>query len=309
MKISSKIYQVLLTVYNLAPFQRELAYLLRFLPINLERFYKDLRFNGTFKVTTDSGAFLLNHIGTKIENELFWNGINESHEKDTLWCWLHYSKTENFIFDIGANTGVYSMAAKAQNPHAKVYAFEPSDKMFEPLSQNNKLNGFDVVCEKIAISNSSKSQVFFDLKDPKFSASGSLDSGKEKDRTPNQENIVEYTVKCSTLDEYIESHEIKKVNLIKVDVELHEPAVFEGFKMLQDFRPIIVVEVLTQDVGNKISAACNLSGYDIYKLVAPHQVIKMDSIVADEKYRNFLFLPVEKELPNNTVILSASCAE
>ena len=267
------------------------------------RFYKDLHFRGIFSVKTTNGKFKLHHIGTTIENELFWKGLGSSMEDETVWLWEDFCRKSNVILDIGANTGVYALMAKAENPNAKVIAFEPSIKIFPRLVKNVELNGYDIVCEKKAISNSNETQVFYDLDALEFPTSGSLSSKKLKELTEGRTDISEYEVICKTMDTYIEENGLKSIDLIKIDVELHEPAVFEGFKRIQEIRPTIVVEVLNQDVADQITAATDLTGYGIYKLVAPYKVEKLNAIIADLKYRNILLLPTEKELPQNTIVI------
>lgn len=303
MGFSSVLYQRLLSIYKALPFQSGFAHMLRWLPINLDRYYRDLHFKGTFRVKTKSSSFKLNHLGTTIENELFWKGLGSSMEEDTVWFWEDTCKTSDVIIDIGANTGVYALLAKAENPNAKIIAFEPSRKIYEPLVNNNRLNGFDIQCEQIAISNSNESQTFYDLDSLAFPTSGSLDSDKLKTLIEGRTDISEYEVKCQTFDSYIEEKQLNKIDLVKIDVELHEPAVFEGFKRLQAFRPTIVVEVLNQEVGDKIAAASDLSDYIIYRLRAPYEVERLNSIQSNKKYRNILLLPKEKALPANTKVI------
>lgn len=223
-------------------------------------------------------------------------------EDDTVWFWEETCRTSKVILDVGANTGVYALIAKAENRAGKVIAFEPSIKVYPALADNVKLNGFDVSCEKMAISSSNETQVFYDCDALEFPTSGSLDSKKLKELRKGRTDITEYEVTCRTMDSYIEEKGLESLDLLKIDVELHEPAVFEGFKSLQDFRPTIIVEVLNQDVADNISAVSDLTGYDIYKLIAPYRVQKMDSIIADLEFRNVLLLPQEKGLPEKTVV-------
>lgn len=302
MKFSSAVYQKFLSMYNVLPFQSSWAHLLRASPINLDRFYKDLHFRGTFSVKTKNSSFKLHHLGTTIENELFWKGLGNSMEEDTIWFWEETCTDSEVIMYIGANTGVYSLIAKTENPSAKVISFEPSVKIYKPLIENMRLNGFNVECERIALSNSNETQIFYDLDTLDFPTSGSLSSKKLKDLVKDRTDISEYEVVCRTFDTYLEEKGIAKIDLIKIDVELHEPAVFEGFNRLQEFRPTIIVEVLNQDVADNISAVSDLTGYDIYKLIAPYRVQKMDSIIADLEFRNVLLLPQEKGLPEKTVV-------
>ena len=46
-------------------------------------------------------------------------------EKVSLQLWEELCKESEVIFDVGSNTGVYSLLAKSSNPKSKVYAFEP----------------------------------------------------------------------------------------------------------------------------------------------------------------------------------------
>lgn len=302
MKLSSKIYQTFLSVYRLLPFRPFWARLIRSLPIDLERFYRDLHFTGVFTVRSRSGKFKIHHLETTIENELFWKGLENSLEDDTIWLWLQLCQTSQVILDVGANTGVYALIAKTESPKAQVVAFEPSAKVFPKLEANINLNGMDIRCEKIALSNSDRTQTFYDLDSMDFPTSGSLSAAKEKFLRPGRTDILEYEVQCVTLDSYISENGIENLDLIKIDVELHEPEVFEGFRDLQKFRPAIVVEILTQEVAEKISSIADLTDYRFFKLVGAHQMIELKKLQADSDHRNYLLLPKERSLTGDIKI-------
>lgn len=64
--------------------------------------------------------------------------------------------------------------------------------------------------------------------------------------------------------QYIESNDIKKIDLVKIDVEMHEPEVIEGFgKYLQLFRPVVFIEILTEKVADELN---KLIGNDFTRL-------------------------------------------
>ncbi|MCF8459647.1 MAG: FkbM family methyltransferase [Flavobacteriales bacterium] len=297
MKLSSTIYQTLLSIYKVAPFQGTWAHLLRLLPINFDRFYQDLHFNGTSIVHSKSGSFQINHRGSSIENQIFWKGLHHSFEEDTIWMWELLCKQSGVILDIGANTGVYSLIAKAENPKSRVIAFEPSRKMYPELLASVGLNNFDIECEKIALSNSSGNKIFFDSKTTNFPSSGSLSAAKLKDETSNLEEIVEYSVQCSTLDRYLTEKNVKQVDLIKIDIELHEPEFFEGFKSLQRFRPTIIVEILTEDIANRLKTIVDMTDYRLFRLVGINKMVELSEFSTDPNHVNHLLLPREKALP------------
>ncbi len=299
LKITSILYQTFLAIYRSAPFKPFWARLIRWLPINIDRFYKDLHFNGVFTVHTKSSQFKIHHLETSIENELFWKGLDNSLERDTMWLWVEFCKTSSVIVDIGANTGVYSLVAKTENPDATVIAFEPSAKIFPKLQDNVRINNLKICCEQIAISNSDKTQTFYELETMDFPTSGSLNSGKLKDLEKGRKDILEYPLQCNTLDNYVDQNKTPNIDLVKIDVELHEPEVFDGFTMLQKLRPVIFVEILTDKVAKEIINASNLEGYRFFKLIDLNKVVEVKEIVADSEHRNYLLLPKERNLPDN----------
>ena len=55
------------------------------------------------------------------------------------------------------------------------------------------------------------------------------------------------------LDVYIERHRLEAIDLVKIDVELHEMEVLEGFaRRIFTMRPVIFIEVLNDDMARKL---------------------------------------------------------
>ena len=67
----------------------------------------------------------MRHYGFQLENEIFWSGLTNGWEKISTRLWIELSKNSKVIFDIGANTGIYSLVSKSINPTSQVFAFEP----------------------------------------------------------------------------------------------------------------------------------------------------------------------------------------
>ena len=107
--------------YSLIPFKKNLFLFIKVIHIPKQKIYQHLVFKGIFKAKVGGSEFNIYHTGTLIENQLFWRGI-EGFEPNSLKIWLELCKISNVILDIGANTGVYSLIAKSQNPASKVYA-------------------------------------------------------------------------------------------------------------------------------------------------------------------------------------------
>jgi len=101
--------------------------------------------------------------GFFIENNIFWNGMDDCWEKESLKIWKKLAETSSVIFDIGANTGVYALLAKATNPSAKVFAVEPLPRIYHILEKNNGINRFNINCLNCALSDFDGEATFYDV--------------------------------------------------------------------------------------------------------------------------------------------------
>lgn len=288
--MKSFIYKSLVKFYGILPGKKFLCQLLKKSKISNSKFYSDLKFNGQFKVEIPNiGTFKLWHHGGTIENETFWNGLFNTWESDTGWIWIELCKFSNTIFDIGANTGIYSIVAKSVNPTSKLYAFEPSMHTFNKLEMNNSINNFDVLCEQIALSNSNGSQVFYDSFDSN-QTSASLSADMYKNRPAYNVEINEYSVQTMTIANYVKDKAIPKIDLIKIDVEMHEPEVIEGLgSYLLEYKPIVVIEVLSEKVAEKLNELIDNSQYEIFHLRKKNSAQKVACFSADPPLWNYLF--------------------
>src|SRR5882762_4050359 len=64
-------------------------------------------------------------------------------EEDILSCWEAESKGAKVVLDVGANAGIYSLAALAIQRDATVHAFEPTPEIAARLRATAELNGLD----------------------------------------------------------------------------------------------------------------------------------------------------------------------
>src|SRR6188768_2264802 len=113
---------------------------LRYLPIPTF-LMRHLRFDGVIDIPMlPDRAFLINNHSTYIENDLFWLGYGGGWEATSLKIWRELASSSTYILDVGANTGVYSLAAMCINPAAVVVAFEPGEAVFQKLKANIQLN-------------------------------------------------------------------------------------------------------------------------------------------------------------------------
>ena len=71
MKLSSYLFKTIVTIHNLNPFKRAFCKLLKFLNFPKEKVFKDINFEGKFKVCFDKKKFFLYHFGDTISKHTF----------------------------------------------------------------------------------------------------------------------------------------------------------------------------------------------------------------------------------------------
>ncbi len=197
--------------------------------------------------------------------------------------WISLCGQSQNIIDIGANTGVYSLIAKSVNSDAHVYAFEPVKRVYQKLMENCALNNYDIALYEKAISNSDGTAVIFDT-DTEHVYSVTVN----KNLSAASTKVKETTIHTITLDSFIRTNKITKIDLIKIDVETHEPEVLEGFSnYLKIFRPTLLIEILTDEVGQRVQELVNGLGYLYFNIDERGSVRRVEKIGASDYY-NFL---------------------
>jgi len=89
---------------------------------------------------------------------------------------------------------------------------------------------------------------------------------------------------------------------MKIDVETHEPEVIEGFvPYLKPFKPIILIEILNDEVAQKLSNYFDPAEYYFYNVDEQTGIKKTGTLSKSNSY-NFLILPKEKEERLNGLI-------
>jgi FkbM family methyltransferase len=277
--------KVLKFLYRALPFKKQLYLTLKKVWTPRENIYKHLHFKGVFKVKVDDCTwFELNHYGYQIENEIFWNGLTGGWEKISMAIWIALCKKSMVIIDIGANTGIYSLVAKATHPAAEVYAFEPVKRVYSKLVDNNRLNGYDVACHELAVSNVDGQALIYDTTDDHI-----LSVTLNKNLHHPETTVIPTLVRTVRLSSLIEKNEMKKIDLIKIDVETHEPEVLEGLgPYLSRDKPAILIEVLNDDIGKQIEKIVQGNNYLYFNIDEQGGTRRTESILKSDHYNYLL---------------------
>ncbi len=140
-RVTAFLFRLIVGIWRINPFKISARNFLISTKIPLGKFYKDFRYRGVFTVKADQTSFRLYNPGmTAGENEVFWGGLENSIEKQSIILWKKACRESEYIFDIGAHTGLYTFVAGAINPDAKIFSFEPSVETGKLLEKNRDLN-------------------------------------------------------------------------------------------------------------------------------------------------------------------------
>ena len=134
------------------------------------------------------------------------------------------------FYDIGANTGSYSLvAATLLNSNGRVVSFEPVPSTFIELCQNIQINGFVKQVIPINIPLSEENSVSkFGLNS--FIGGVGMHHGISKDAMPrySDQTVFHYLVKTQTLDTVVNEFDLPLPTLMKIDVDGPEFEILKG---------------------------------------------------------------------------------
>lgn len=231
--------------------------------------------------------YIKTEVNDYIVSMLYWKGIGNSFENDTIKLSIKLLKYTDTFFDIGANIGLYALIAAIDNPHRKVYAFEPVPRIFNYLKRNaeiNKLHNLQI--DSSAITN-------YDGYITLYIPSGAIprDASTLKGFREASEVI---SVQASTIDSFVAMNNISRVDMMKIDTEATEHMVLEGAKKtLKRDEPIIICEVLKGRTEKSLHSVLDSLGYK-YFWISSEGLIEKGQIEGDNNNMNYLFLTKKK---------------
>jgi FkbM family methyltransferase len=144
-----------------------------------------------------------------------------------LRCWETAAKGAKVVLDVGANAGIYSLAALAIQRDATVHAFEPTPEIAARLRETARLNGFKrLYVHEVAVSKHNGLATLRRCRGELGTNEGMNfitrdlgDSGAER-------------VQTVCLDQFCHDYGIDHVDLLKLDVQGNEHSVLLGAEQL-----------------------------------------------------------------------------
>jgi len=298
MTTPKKIKRFLFSVFKIKIFNLPVTFLYSLIkhiaPSKIKEFFYRFPVNGNVRIHINgSRPFVMVNDGSDIiANEIYWKGISayEPQTENIVLKLLHDTKV---FFDIGSNTGLYSLIAASQTHNIQVHAFEPVDSAYDFLSTRIKTSGLNnITANKIALSDFDGESTF------NLQMTGSaipLGSSLRHDMG-DQENKRVIKVKTMKLDTYAEQTGVSKIDFMKIDTEGTENKVLEGGKnSIDKFRPVFICEVLSNtNLEEKLHSFMDSRDYNYY-FVQDNSLEQVERIVGDPYVvSNYLFVPAEK---------------
>lgn len=274
----------LLRVLTRNPFARAVLLALSQSKLLPKSIWRRLPVETTFLVALPNGnSFKYSAIANDaIARAIFWCGW-DGWEPETMHIFYKLAQKSNFILDIGANTGLFTLLALATNPQAKVMAFEPVTHVYQRLLYHLEINGWSDRCEakNLAVSNSiGKTKLHIPFEDVPLSASLNLQGFRGYEGY-----LVDIDV--TTIDAVYSQKQ--PIELIKIDAEGFEDKVIQGMEQVLSYStPNLIIECNSDGPFKAVETILSKFGYRFFHL-RPEGPVAMHQIFPDKNnlYRNY----------------------
>ncbi|EPA05327.1 FkbM family methyltransferase [Candidatus Nitrosarchaeum limnium] len=201
--------------------------------------------------------------------------------------------------DIGSNIGYYVLLeSKKVGLTGNVWAIEPSPENYSVLLDNIKLqNNKNIIAFNFAIGDKNEEIEFIISKKSNWSK-----IKEENDKILSEDKIIKVPLK--TLDLFVEENNLRKIDLLRMDVEGFESRIiFGGLEFLRKFKPIIMIEVHKMIMGKnetkKILEKIKEINYECVFFIP--RIFDVQIIGERKDIKNISINDLLKKLDNNTL--------
>jgi len=225
-------------------------------------------------------------------NTCFYGKHHEAEETLMMNRILSMLPSKSTIFDVGANTGFNTLCFKTIYPYMDVHAFEPIPHTYEILSKNMQINNLNAIANNIGLSDKEGTVEFFFHQ--KFSGAASMKNVTGYVVPDFADSVEKISCRVKTLDSYVISRNVRKVDFIKCDTEGSELLVFQGgIDTIKSSKPIVFSEIFHSAhfgySNNDIVLFFKEIGYLCF-VIENNRLSFVESITKETKKTNFIFI-------------------
>ena len=244
-------------------------WLLKIRPAFVASFLKKVFMINRSVVETDYGRFYVDPVSN------FGNAIMSSHayEEEVIESLEGILKIGDTFVDLGANEGFFSiMASRIVGPEGVVICIEPQSRLQRVLVRNiAENNAFNINTFQRVISDSQGIASLTLAPDTNTGSSGLMRVTKYKTET---EDVIQVT-----LSKFISQLNIRKINLMKIDIESFE---YEAILGSKEIFMTDLIENIALELHPEILKLRNRSGSDIVEF------LYSAGYRENKKYRNLI---------------------
>lgn len=227
--------------------------------------------HGTMIVNRNDYHMVNETSGYGVGYQLFTTSCFDQQEVDFVLSILGH-RMKNFgrgvvALDCGANIGVHTIEwARLMHGWGEVYAFEAQEKIFYALAGNVIINNcLNVTARHCAVGATLSS---INIPEPDYLVPSSYGSLELIQNNKNEfiGQKIDYTKTKSVPLVSIDSLDLSRIDLIKIDVEGMETDVLEGAKQsIAKYHPILLIEMIKTD-KDKVLQFLNENGYTVFPM-------------------------------------------
>ena len=154
-----------------------------------------------------------------------------------------YLKPDTVFFDVGANFGYFGLVAGADVTHeGSIHFFEPNPLLANYIKKTASINGLwnrSKVNQKAV--GARKARLTLTVPGGYFGSASMVIDAQDIANYVDKSELVSFKVDQIALDDYVKENKLKRVDVMKIDVEGYEESVYAGMGQVIKQNPNLTV--------------------------------------------------------------------
>ncbi len=188
----------------------------------------------------------------------------------------HILNKNSVFFDVGAGIGMYSIFA-ARFVNGNIHSFEPVEENIQTIKINLKANSCNSKVKLNAVALSNKEGFGRMKKGKKLFLSRLYDVST---------NYHDNSINVTKLDTYCSRHNIKHIDILKIDAEGHEPEIIEGAEKMLNAKKINIIILELDPKLKKFYIFLKNKGFELFCYNYEKNFLKHVSPISEESLRS-----------------------